>query len=64
MSKTLIDIDDELLTSAAQLLHTRTKKDTVNQALRELIESRARAEAVRKEVERAKSGYYRFLISD
>ena len=34
MSKTLIDVDDEQLTAAAKVLNTKTKKDTVNGALR------------------------------
>ncbi|HEU4947730.1 MAG TPA: type II toxin-antitoxin system VapB family antitoxin [Kribbella sp.] len=33
MTKTLIDIDDELLAGATAALGTKTKKDTVNQAL-------------------------------
>lgn len=33
MTKTLIDIDDEALDRARRVLHTTTKKDTVNQAL-------------------------------
>jgi Arc/MetJ family transcription regulator len=37
MTKTLIDIDDELLASAAAVLGTSTKRSTVEAALRELI---------------------------
>jgi Arc/MetJ family transcription regulator len=37
MSKTLIDVDDELLAWARQILGTRTKKETVNSALREIV---------------------------
>ncbi len=37
MSKTLIDVDDELLTRARQILGTTTKKATVNAALREVV---------------------------
>ncbi|MDO5627592.1 MAG: type II toxin-antitoxin system VapB family antitoxin [Mobilicoccus sp.] len=36
MAKVPIDIDDEALTAAAEVLGTRTKKDTVNEALREV----------------------------
>ncbi|MEV0311442.1 type II toxin-antitoxin system VapB family antitoxin [Nonomuraea fuscirosea] len=46
MAKTVIDLDDEALAEAARLLGTATKKDTVNTALREVVERRARAEAV------------------
>ena len=34
MAKTLIDVDEEYLAAAQQALHTETKKDTVNAALR------------------------------
>lgn len=34
MAKTLIDIDETFLAEAAKALHTTTKKDTVNSALR------------------------------
>jgi Arc/MetJ family transcription regulator len=37
MAKTLIDVDDELLTRAQQILGTDTKKATVNTALREIV---------------------------
>lgn len=46
MSRTLVDIDDELLAEAARLLGTRTKKDTVHAALVELVKQRRRAELV------------------
>jgi len=37
MTKTLIDIDDELLADASSALGTRTKKDTVHSALTEAV---------------------------
>jgi predicted nucleic acid-binding protein/Arc/MetJ family transcription regulator len=37
MTKTLIDIDDELLSQSRGVLGTATKKDTVNGALREIV---------------------------
>jgi Arc/MetJ family transcription regulator len=46
MSRTLLDLDDELLAEAARLLGTRTKKDTVNGALAELVKQRRREELV------------------
>jgi Arc/MetJ family transcription regulator len=46
MTKMLIDIDEEALAAAAALLGTRSKKDTVNTALRETAERRRRAEAL------------------
>jgi Arc/MetJ family transcription regulator len=43
MSKTLIDLDDDLLDEATTALGTTTKRDTVNGALRKVVdESRAR----------------------
>ena len=40
MSRTVIDLDDDMLADVARALGTRTKKDTVNAALREVLESR------------------------
>jgi Arc/MetJ family transcription regulator len=45
MAKTLIDVDDQLLADARTLLGTTTKKDTVNAALRAVIERQRRVEA-------------------
>jgi Arc/MetJ family transcription regulator len=42
MARTLIDLDDELLAQAAELLGTTTKKDTVNRALAEYVKYRLR----------------------
>ena len=42
MTKTLIDIDDEALDCAQQVLQTTTKKDTVNGALAEVAALGAR----------------------
>jgi Arc/MetJ family transcription regulator len=39
MSRTVIDLDDELAASAAKTLGTSTKKETVNTALRECWKS-------------------------
>lgn len=41
VSKTLIDIDDDLLAKSQEILGTTTKKDTVNAALREVVRLRA-----------------------
>ncbi|MFJ3927743.1 type II toxin-antitoxin system VapB family antitoxin [Streptomyces sp. NPDC090022] len=48
MSRTVIDLDDEALAEAAQLLGTTTKKDTVNAALREVADRRRRAAAIER----------------
>ena len=52
MAKTLIDIDDEQLAAAAQVLKTETKKDTVNAALRMVTSLAAR----RRDLQRLTSG--------
>ena len=52
MAKTLIDIDEQQLAEAAQLLNTQTNKDTVNAALR-LVTSLA---ARRRDLQRLTSG--------
>ena len=46
MTKTLIDLDDEALAEAAKLLGTSSKEDTVNTALREVVDRHRRAAAV------------------
>jgi Arc/MetJ family transcription regulator len=48
MTKTLIDIDDEILRQAQDVLHTSTKKDTVNEALAAVVALSAR----RRDLER------------
>jgi Arc/MetJ family transcription regulator len=39
MTKTLLDVDDALLDEATAALGTSTKKDTVNEALRVVVET-------------------------
>ena len=56
MSRTVIDLDDELVADVARALGTRTKKDTVNTALREVRESRRRAVALTRLREAAAEG--------
>lgn len=58
MAKTLIDIDDELLAKAAAELGTRTKKDTVNAALAEVLRRRAALELM----DFAREGGFRDLL--
>jgi Arc/MetJ family transcription regulator len=52
MTKTLIDIDEDTLAAAARALHTETKKDTVNTALRAAVALAAR----RRDLQRLSSG--------
>ncbi|MDH6135546.1 Arc/MetJ family transcription regulator [Kitasatospora sp. MAA4] len=46
MTRTVIDLDDALVADVAQALGTSTKKETVNTALREVLENRRRALAL------------------
>jgi Arc/MetJ family transcription regulator len=46
VSRTVIDLDDELVAEVAKALGTSTKKETVNRALREVLENRRRALAL------------------
>lgn len=52
MAKTLIDVNEEYLAAAQEVLHTETKKDTVNAALREVAALAAR----RRDLHRLESG--------
>ena len=52
MAKTLIDVDEEYLAAAQEALHTETKRDTVNAALREVAALAAR----RRDLQRLASG--------
>lgn len=53
MSATQIDIDDQALADAMKLSGAKTKKETVNLALREYAERRRRTEARLRHLERA-----------
>ncbi|WP_330297308.1 type II toxin-antitoxin system VapB family antitoxin [Streptomyces sp. NBC_00503] len=46
MSRTVIDLDDALLADVARALGTRSTEDTVNAALREVLENRRQALAL------------------
>jgi len=52
MAKTLIDINEEYLAAAQEALHTETKKDTINAALRAVAALAAR----RRDLQRLISG--------
>ncbi|PZG40989.1 antitoxin [Spongiactinospora gelatinilytica] len=58
MSRTVIDLDDQLLTDVAKALGTTTKKETVNSALREVLENRRRALALIRLREAAAEGAF------
>jgi Arc/MetJ family transcription regulator len=54
MTKTLIDVDQDLLIQAQQILDTTTKKATVNGALREIV----RRDAAARFLDRARAGIF------
>jgi len=62
MTKILVDIDDAALAEAADLLGTKTKKDTVNTALRETAERLRRARALARLAELGESGAFDELL--
>jgi len=62
VSKVLIDVDDDALAQAAALLGTKTKKDTVNTALRETAQRLRRAQALARLAELGESGAFNELL--
>jgi Arc/MetJ family transcription regulator len=62
MTKMLIDIDDDALAEASNLLGTKTKKDTVNAALRETTQRLRRAKALARLAELGEAGAFDELL--
>jgi Arc/MetJ family transcription regulator len=62
MAKALIDIDGELLAKAAIAFGTKTKKDTVNAALKDGVERKKRALALARLAARADAGDFDVLL--
>ena len=62
MTKVLIDVDDDALAEAAALLGTKTKKDTVNTALRETANQLRRAKALTRLAELGEGGAFDELL--
>jgi Arc/MetJ family transcription regulator len=62
MTKILIDVDDHALAEASDLLGTKTKKDTVNTALRETAQRLRRAKALARLAELGESGTFDELL--
>jgi Arc/MetJ family transcription regulator len=56
MSRTVIDLDDDALEAAAKELGTSTKRDTVNAALREIVERNRRLRALHELRDLARDG--------
>lgn len=62
MAKVLIDVDEEALAEASSLLGTKTKKDTVNTALREAALRLRRAHALATLAELGEAGEFDQLL--
>jgi Arc/MetJ family transcription regulator len=62
VTKILIDVDDDALAEAAELLGTKTKKDTVNTSLRETAGRLRRAQALARLAELGQSGAFDELL--
>ncbi|WP_159924674.1 MULTISPECIES: type II toxin-antitoxin system VapB family antitoxin [Nocardia] len=58
MARTVIDLDDQLVTDVSKALGTGTKKETVNAALREVLETRRRALALTRLQDAAADGAF------
>lgn len=56
MSRTVIDLDDDALEAATKELGTSTKRDTVNTALREIVERNRRLRALHELQDLAQDG--------
>jgi Arc/MetJ family transcription regulator len=64
MTKTPVEIDDELLAAAADVLGTRTKKDTANAALREVSQRLVRLRAMEELGKMADRGDFDEFVQD
>ncbi|MBB2903184.1 hypothetical protein FHR75_004026 [Kineococcus radiotolerans] len=64
MSKTHIDIDEDLLAQVAAITGTTTKRDTVEAALRTTLRQERRRAAAERLIERGESGYFAPLLED
>ena len=62
MTKILVDVDDEALSEAGRLLGTKTKRDTVNTALRETARRLRRIEAFDELARLGKAGVFDDLL--
>jgi Arc/MetJ family transcription regulator len=62
VTKVLIDVDDEALAEASALLGTKTKKDTVNTALRQTANQLRRAKALARLAELGATGAFDDLL--
>ncbi len=64
MSKTHIDIDEDLLAQVAAITGTNTKRETVEAALRTTLRQERRRAAAERLISRGESGYFSTLLDD
>lgn len=64
MVKTPVEIDEDALTTAAEVLGTKTKKDTVNAALREVGQRLERLRALAELGQMADRGDFDEFLGD
>jgi Arc/MetJ family transcription regulator len=62
MTKVLVDVDDDALAEASVLLGTKTKKDTINTALRQAANQLRRAKAMARLAELGETGTFDELL--
>lgn len=64
MSKTHIDIDEDLLAQVAAITGTTTKRDTVEAALLNTLRHERRRAAAERLIARGESGYFAPLLEE
>ena len=64
MSKTHIDIDEDLLAQVAQITGTSTKRETVQAALQLALRQGQRRAAVERLIARGQSGYFATVLQE
>jgi Arc/MetJ family transcription regulator len=62
MSNLYVEVDDDALSEAAEILGTKTKKDTVNAALLEVAKRRRRLKALEELVAKGDRGDFDVLL--
>lgn len=62
MSNLYVEVDDDALSEAAEILGTKTKKDTVNAALLEVAKRRRRLKALEELVVKGERGDFDILL--
>ncbi|MEU6230498.1 type II toxin-antitoxin system VapB family antitoxin [Streptomyces sp. NPDC047042] len=64
MSNLYVEVDDDALSEAAEILGTKTKKDTVNAALLEVAKRRRRLKALDELAAKGERGDFDVLLDN